>query len=334
MSGCGLGGLNKSSPDSIVLGLCQSQLFDVRTPEQLKHAVDHVCALITKAHKSYPLMDMIIFPEYCVHGLSMSTDSSIMCTLDGPEVAAFRRACKENSIWGCFSIMERNELGMPWNTGLVMNAEGELVNYYRKMHPWIPVEPWYPGNRGIPTFTGPGGICMALIICHDGQFPEMAHECAYKGAEVMIRTAGYTSPIKNSWEITNRTNSFCNLMWTCSVALAGSDGMFNSMGEAMFCNPEGEIVRHGNGNADEIFACEIRKGDALDKRRNWGVENNLYQFGHRGYPAVAGGAGDCPYTYMQDLVAGKYKQHGEEEVKIRDGTGCGIPKPTAKYEIN
>ena len=86
----------------------------------------------------------------------------------------------------------------------------------------------YPGNRGIPVFDGPGGIRMAHIICHDGQFPEVARECAYKGAEIMLRTAGYTSPIKASWEVTNRANAFCNLMWTASVALAGSDGTFNS----------------------------------------------------------------------------------------------------------
>ncbi|KAK3721787.1 hypothetical protein LTR37_002952 [Vermiconidia calcicola] len=330
----GLGGLNKSSSESIVIGVCQSQLFNVTIKDELNHAVKHVCKLVKKARQSYPLMDLIVFPEYCIHGLSMSTEESIMCTLDGPEVQAFKKACVENSIWGCFSIMEKNDLGMPWNTGIVIDKDGQLVNYYRKMHPWTPVEPWYPGNRGIPVFEGPGGICMAHIICHDGQFPEMAHECAYKGAEVMIRTAGYTSPIKNSWEITNRTNSFCNLMWTCSVALAGSDDTFTSMGEAMFCNPEGDIVRHGNGNADEIFACEIRKGDALEKRRNWGVENNLYQFGHRGFAAVAGGAQDCPYSYMRDLVEGKYKQAGEEEVKVTDGTSCGIAKPTAKYEIN
>ena len=86
----------------------------------------------------------------------------------------------------------------------------------------------YPGNRGIPVFDGPGGIRMAHIICHDGQFPEVARECAYKGAEIMLRTAGYTSPIKASWDVTNRANAFCNLMWTASVALAGSDGTFNS----------------------------------------------------------------------------------------------------------
>lgn len=330
----GLGGLNKSSSSSIVVGLCQSQLFDVRTPDQLKYALEHVLSLVRKARDGYPHMDMIVFPEYCLHGLSMSTSDKIMCSLDGPEVKAFQKQCAESKIWGCFSIMERNELGMPWNTGIVIDDNGTIVNYYRKMHPWIPVEPWYPGNRGLPTFEGPLGIPMAHIICHDGQFPEMAHEAAYKGAEVLLRTAGYTSPIKGSWEITNRSNSFCNLMWTCSVALAGSDGTFNSMGEAMFCNPEGEIVRHGNGVADEIFACEIRKGDAREKRENWGVENNLYQFGHRGYVAVDGGAQDCPYTYMVDLMNGKYKQHAEEGVKVIDGKSCGFERSTARYQLN
>ena len=36
---------------------------------------------------------------------------------------------------GCFSIMERNELGMPWNSGVVIDSSGNLVNYYRKIHP-------------------------------------------------------------------------------------------------------------------------------------------------------------------------------------------------------
>ncbi len=335
MSGSGLGGLNKG-PNSIVIGLCQSQLFSVTTPPELKKALDHILALISKARDGYPHMDMIVFPEYMLHGLSMSTSDDIMCDLEGAEVKALQQRCAECKIWGCFSIMERNSLlaSAPWNTGIVIDDKGTLVNYYRKMHPWIPVEPWYPGNQGIPVFEGPGGMTMSHIICHDGQFPEMAHECAYKGAELMIRTAGYTSPIVNSWEITNRSNAFCNLMWTCSVALAGSDGTFNSMGEAMFCNPEGEVVRHGNGMADEIYACEIRKRDALEKRQHWGVDNNLYQFGHRGYVAVKGGAQDCPYTYMQDLVKGQYKQHGEEDVKVTDGTSCGFEKPMAQYEIN
>ena len=72
----------------------------------------------------------------------------------------------------------------------------------------------------------------------------------------------------------------------------------------------------------------------MEKGVNWGGENKFYQFGHRGFAAVAEGAQDCPYTYMQDLVQGKYKQHGEENVRVTDGTSCGIPKPNARYEIN
>jgi formamidase len=189
----------------------------------------------------------------------------------------------------------------PWNTGITINSEGEIVNYYRKMHPWIPVEPWYPGNQGVSVFKGPGGLKMSLIICHDGMFPEMAREAAYIGAEVLLRTAGYTSPIKQSWEITNRANAVSNLMYTVSVALAGSDGTWRSMGEAMFVDPE------------------------------WGVENNLFQFGHRGYVAVKGGAGDCPYKYMRDLMKGQYRQADDGEVLVRDGTSCGFEKSGAEY---
>ena len=97
--------------------------------------------------------------------------------------------------------------GNPYNSGVILDDQGELKLYYRKMHPWIPVEPWEPGDIGIPVCEGPKGAKLALIICHDGMFPEMARECAYKGAEIMIRTAGYTAPIRDAWRFTNQANS-------------------------------------------------------------------------------------------------------------------------------
>ncbi len=61
------------------------------------------------------------------------------------------------------------------------------------------------------------------------------------------------------------------------------------------------------------------------------MENNIYQFAHRGYVAVKGGAGDCPYTYMRDLAAGTYRLPWENEVAVTDGTDFGFAKPDRSY---
>jgi formamidase len=327
----GLGGLNKS-PDGVVVGLVQLQLPVVVTKTDLAKQTDKICAMVTKARNGMPTMDLVVFPEYSLHGLSMDTNTEIMCRLEGPEVHAFKAACAKEKIWGCFSIMEYNAGGNPYNSGIMIDNRGDLRLYYRKMHPWVPVEPWEPGNLGIPVCDGPNGSKIALIICHDGMFPEMARECAYKGANIMLRTAGYTAPIRHSWRVTNQANAFCNLMYTANVCMCGTDGTFNSMGEGMIVNFDGEPLVTGNGNPDEIITGEIRPKLADEARRVWGVENNVYQFGHRGFVAVRGGAQDCPYTYMQDLMAGKYRLPWEDDVQVKDGTSCGFPAPTRAYQ--
>lgn len=322
----GLGGLNRS-PNGVVIGLVQLRLPSVSTPAHLAAQTERVCAMVAQARRAMPTLDLVVFPEYALHGLSMDTSPEIMCRMDGPEVAAFREACRTHRIWGCFSIMEANPEGAPFNVGLIIDDVGELRLYYRKLHPWVPVEPWAPGDLGIPVCDGPNGSRLALIICHDGMFPEMAREAAYKGAEIMLRTAGYTAPIRHAWGITNQANAFCNLMVTANVCMCGSDGTFSSMGEAMLCNFDGTIIASGGGVADEIVCAEVRPDLVREARRIWGVENNIYQLGHRGFSAVPGGARDCPYTYMHDLVAGKYRLPWEDEVQVVDGTGFESPAP-------
>ncbi|MFD6319332.1 formamidase [Methylorubrum populi] len=327
----GLGGLNKS-PNGVVIGLVQLQLPTIATRADVTAQAERIVALVAKARANMASMDLVVFPEYALHGLSMDTRPEILCTLDGPEVAAFKQACRDNRIWGCFSIMEANPNGNPFNSGLIIDDTGDLKLYYRKMHPWVPVEPWEPGDLGIPVVEGPKGAKLGLIICHDGMFPEMARECAYKGAEIMIRTAGYTAPIRESWRFTNQSNAFCNLMVTANVCLCGSDGTFDSMGEGMIVNFDGAVLAHGTtGRVDEIITAEVRPDLVREARAHWGVENNIYQLGHRGYTAVKGGAGDCPYTYMHDLAAGRYRVPWEDTVKVTDGTSCGFPAPTRSY---
>ena len=133
----GLGGLNKA-PDGVVIGLVQLQNPVVVTKDDLARQTGKICAMVAKARRNLPAMDLVVFPEYALHGLSMDTNPEIMCTLDGPEVAAFKKACVDNKIWGCFSIMELNPGRMPFNSGIIID-ELEFVTG-KKVYPYVALD--------------------------------------------------------------------------------------------------------------------------------------------------------------------------------------------------
>ena len=86
----GLGGLNKS-PNGVVIGLVQLQLPVVATPAELSAQATRIARMVGKARRSMPTMELVVFPEYSLHGLSMDTNPAIMCSLDGPEVRLLAR---------------------------------------------------------------------------------------------------------------------------------------------------------------------------------------------------------------------------------------------------
>lgn len=325
----GLGGLNPST-EGLVLGLTQFAVPHISTRADVVDTAKKIARMVRGAKAGMSTIDLIVFPEYSLIGLRPENwlNDDLMLDLEGPEVRLLSEACADAGVWGCFSVMERNPDGAPFNTGIIVDNHGETQLTFRKMHPWVPAEPWAPGNTGVPVCDGPKGSKLALIICHDGMLPEVAREAAYKGANVILRTAGYTYPIKTAWRATNVVNAFTNLAFTASVCLAGPDecGIW-SQGEAMICNFDGTIIEEGDGLPDRIVTAEVVPSRADDARKTWGVENNIYQLGHRGYVAKEGGLADCPYTYMQDLVNGTYRVPWEDSVVHTDGLGAGWPTP-------
>ena len=105
------------------------------------------------------------------------------------------------------------------------------------------------------------------------------------------------------------------------------------MGEGMIVNFDG--VRHGardGGRPDEIITAEVRPDLVREARTRLGRREQHLPVRPSRLRGGQGRRADCPYTYMQDLVAGHYRLPWEDEVQVTDGTSCGFPRPNRAYE--
>src|SRR6202012_495165 len=106
--------------------------------------------------------------------------------LDGPTAQSFARLARELNVVILGSIFERRNAGVYHNTAIVIDAGGENLGAYRKMH--IPDDPLYfekyyftPGDLGFRTFNTRFAH-VAPLVCWDQWYPEAARLAALSGA--------------------------------------------------------------------------------------------------------------------------------------------------------
>ncbi|GIX02222.1 MAG: hypothetical protein KatS3mg112_1159 [Thermogutta sp.] len=159
------------------------------TPEK---NLDLFCAQLDEAGKLG--LDIVCLGEAITLVGTSKAAADVLEPIPGPSTQRLGEAARRNHLWVIAGLYEI-EGQTPYNTAVLINRDGQLVGKYRKVH--LPREEWTKGftpGMDYPVFDTEFGR-IAIQICYDWFFPEVATIWRLKGAEIVFApTWGTTFP--------------------------------------------------------------------------------------------------------------------------------------------
>jgi N-carbamoylputrescine amidase len=207
--------------------------------------------------------------------------------IPGPSTDRLSQVARSTGTVIIASLFERRAAGLYHNTAAVIDADGELLGIYRKMH--IPDDPLYfekyyftPGDTGFRTFDTRFGR-IGVLVCWDQWFPEGARLTALKGAQLLLyptaigwhprEKAQYGTAQHQAWELIQRSHAIANGVYVGAINRVGhegpADGGLEFWGASFVSDPFGSLLRRAAHDAEEVVLVQCDPARQEEIRRNW-----------------------------------------------------------------
>jgi len=176
-----------------------------------------------------------------------------------------------------------------YNTSLTFSPAGKLLATHRKVHLFdidIPgkitfkeSEVLSPGNKVTILDLFPYGK-IAIAICYDIRFPELAMVAARKGCFALIYPGAFnttTGPLH--WKLQGQARAMDNQVYValCSPA-RDVNASYHAWGHSLVCDPMAQVLVEAGENEEIVYAelngekiAETRKGIPIYGQRRFDV---------------------------------------------------------------
>ncbi len=206
--------------------------------------------------------ELVVFPETVTTGYETNLTPEELWDLvdEAPgrithDIQAAAKNLGVHVVWPTYR--RAGERGAVYNSAILIGPDGEIIGIYDKTHPapwertdgggWVKV-----GTRADVFETALGTIGM--IICYDGDFPELSRLLAVKGAEIIVRASALQRSYE-IWYITNAARAYDNHVYVVASNLVGPDACDNyGFGHSMIINPIAWRLAQARGTEEIISA--------------------------------------------------------------------------------
>ena len=260
------------------------------TPESveanLDSCVDHVqrCVAATAA-------ELVVLPEAATTGFTPGVDPErlwdLVSEIPGPVSEPIQQVARRLGVHIVFGTYERGPArGTVHNTAAVAGPTGDILGAYRKTHLFCGEDRagggWVtPGDEAVVVETDLAKI--GLIICFDGDYPELSRVEAVLGAEVICRPSALLRSA-DIWELTNRARAYDNHVFVVAANATGIDpaGVIY-FGNSMIVTPIADVVARAASHEGWVSArldpstamASLTPGSSVPQRFDHLADRNL-----------------------------------------------------------
>lgn len=268
------------------VGLVQ-MAFSADSEDNLKRAISKIEDAARKGAQAVCLPELFRSQYFCQSENLANFD--LAEPIPGPTTNALGSVAKKLNLVIVAPLFERRAPGIYHNSAAILDANGEMVGLYRKMH--IPDDPLYyekyyftPGDLGFRAFdTSVGKI--STLICWDQWYPEGARLSALQGASILFyptaigwhpkEKAQYGKAQRESWMTVQRGHAIANGVYVAAANRIGHEKPVQNgagiefWGSSFIADPQGVIIAEASMDKEEILLAEVDLEHLEEIRRNW-----------------------------------------------------------------
>ena len=230
----------------------------------------HAAALCREAAEKGA--DIICLPELFSTGYNLGLIGEkipyLAQRLDGPTITALRELSEEKSCCIIAPIaLEKEMPGVVYNSAVVLE-DGRVLGVYDKNHLWAMERFFFRPGETYPVFDTKYGR-IAVMICYDMGFPEVARILTLKGAEIIFCPSAWKIQDRDMWNLNIPQRALENNLFVAGVNRFGQEGDDLYMdGSSKVANPRGRVLAQIEEEREDILYAELNMEEIITNRAN------------------------------------------------------------------